>query len=536
MKNMMKILRFYPSLLVLTFRTILFRSLTIGIVDSKPLSSPTSTSTTTTSTSYSPVPSDLSLDQVIIIHRHGDRAQISRSLGSNYPESLHVTEKWKSLLPTEATCHLMRAAAVTAADLTATNISDITLDGSLYSGIDRHHIPYGQLTNKGAQQLLTLGRRLRQRYLHAFPTLFQRTGQSTGNHNPSNSHSLSGLMPSVTPALYLRSSHYCRTLQSIRCLLIGLFQPNAVKILKDRKGDEHSHTTTSTTTTTWSLTRERLVALPFINTIAGHLEETIYPQSSTSCLAIAERKKELVSRQLLRKKIRGFDSIEKKVMTILGYSNADEINWLIVKEVLQTHLVHNIHYIEGLDEKDMVKIDEVATFIWSVMYHDQEMNRLSIGRFLCELLQDMESYQDRRFLIYSGHDSTLVPILCGLDVFDDVFPDYASYIALEVASGRSNGVKYIRLIYNDKILALPAALDRKRAQLKLSPRSIDRKAGNELEKSGWARLEDFTSVLSSMALTKEQYKRDCELAIRRDEEQKVRLKLKEELAAGLPVN
>eukprot|EP00981_Chlorochromonas_danica_P002339 scaffold453_cov187-Ochromonas_danica.AAC.9 len=417
MKNMMKILRFYPSLLVLTFRTILFRSLTIGIVDSKPLSSPTSTSTTTTSTSYSPVPSDLSLDQVIIIHRHGDRAQISRSLGSNYPESLHVTEKWKSLLPTEATCHLMRAAAVTAADLTATNISDITLDGSLYSGIDRHHIPYGQLTNKGAQQLLTLGRRLRQRYLHAFPTLFQRTGQSTGNHNPSNSHSLSGLMPSVTPALYLRSSHYCRTLQSIRCLLIGLFQPNAVKILKDRKGDEHSHTTTSTTTTTWSLTRERLVALPFINTIAGHLEETIYPQSSTSCLAIAERKKELVSRQLLH-----------------------------------------------------------------------------------------------------------------------VFPDYASYIALEVASGRSNGVKYIRLIYNDKILALPAALDRKRAQLKLSPRSIDRKAGNELEKSGWARLEDFTSVLSSMALTKEQYKRDCELAIRRDEEQKVRLKLKEELAAGLPVN
>lgn len=36
--------------------------------------------------------------------------------------------------------------------------------------------------------------------------------------------------------------------------------------------------------------------------------------------------------------------------------------------------------------------------------------------------------------IYSAHDSTLVPILCALGIYDDHWPDYASSILIEFAS------------------------------------------------------------------------------------------------------
>ena len=35
-------------------------------------------------------------------------------------------------------------------------------------------------------------------------------------------------------------------------------------------------------------------------------------------------------------------------------------------------------------------------------------------------------------LIYSGHDSTLVPLLCALGIYSDEWPPYATYVALEI--------------------------------------------------------------------------------------------------------
>ena len=50
---------------------------------------------------YTSVPDGLQLQNLIIIHRHGDRAQISRSLGENFPEDSTITNIWKEKLPDE---------------------------------------------------------------------------------------------------------------------------------------------------------------------------------------------------------------------------------------------------------------------------------------------------------------------------------------------------------------------------------------------------------------------------------------------------
>ena len=57
-------------------------------------------------------------------------------------------------------------------------------------------------------------------------------------------------------------------------------------------------------------------------------------------------------------------------------------------------------------------------------------------------------------LIYSGHDSTLVPLLCALGLYDDTWPPYASFLTLEFVTHKENGLKYVRATYNDQDLPM----------------------------------------------------------------------------------
>lgn len=54
------------------------------------------------------------------------------------------------------------------------------------------------------------------------------------------------------------------------------------------------------------------------------------------------------------------------------------------------------------------------------------MNRLAMGRFWYDLFEDLELQKDKKMnpinnpkiFIYSGHDSTLVPLLCSLGLYE----------------------------------------------------------------------------------------------------------------------
>jgi hypothetical protein len=65
-----------------------------------------------------------------------------------------------------------------------------------------------------------------------------------------------------------------------------------------------------------------------------------------------------------------------------------------------------------------------------------------------------------KLFVYSGHDSTLVPFLCALGVYDDRWPPYASNLQIEVAEGQvSEGPRglWVRVLFNDKEMQLPGA-------------------------------------------------------------------------------
>lgn len=57
------------------------------------------------------IPQQLDLKSVLIIHRHGDRSQIGRSLGPSFPESDETAKFWHSKMPDDVQLQKMKLCA-----------------------------------------------------------------------------------------------------------------------------------------------------------------------------------------------------------------------------------------------------------------------------------------------------------------------------------------------------------------------------------------------------------------------------------------
>lgn len=369
---------------------------------------------------YDAIPEHLSLTNVVVIHRHGDRSQISREIGPNFPETSDIKEIWTSKLPVDTTMMTMAAAAHVPTDVLSLNV-----EKAIYTGWDEKNIPYGQLTELGAHQLMNIGRELRRRYV--------------GSLLPLESFDASTL-------LYCRSTNFCRTIQSIRSLLSGLLKVD---------GDDYSSMRSSQ-------------QLPVILSRAKK-DETMFPGADGPCSAMTERRAEIFAESLMESSIPNYSELEQKMRDVLGYG--DRVSWLPIKEILTCYEAHGIKFPEGakrscvqsapmnfcttnvhlvclgITDSDADRVTDLAGWMWGTMYNDDALNRLAIGRFLRELLDvvhsavfnlptpppsssfsflpstplrtsSLELEEHAKMMIFSGHDSTLVPVLCALGIYD----------------------------------------------------------------------------------------------------------------------
>jgi hypothetical protein len=70
---------------------------------------------------------------------------------------------------------------------------------------------------------------------------------------------------------------------------------------------------------------------------------------------------------------------------------------------------------------------------------NQEMKRLKGGPFVKEMVEHFDSVADktisppnRKVFMYSGHDTTVAPVLHSLGVFNMIAPPYASMVVVEL--------------------------------------------------------------------------------------------------------
>ncbi|CAN0059608.1 unnamed protein product [Laminaria digitata] len=106
--------------------------------------------------------------------------------------------------------------------------------------------------------------------------------------------------------------------------------------------------------------------------------------------------------------------------------------------------------------------------MWGRWFDNREMTRLSLGPFLSEVLTIIGARGNEsgvpeagmtstpKLAIFSGHDATLVPIMTALKIYEDVWPPYASYISLDIASDEQ-GARLVRVVFNGEEAVLPGA-------------------------------------------------------------------------------
>jgi hypothetical protein len=301
--------------------TSVVRKLFVGMVYMRPSLTLTKLSSSSSSQEpYQKPPADFVLKYVSVIHRHGDRAQISKHLGAAYPENDSITKKWKNLLPQEDTLQRLYAAA---------KHSSVTEESAyerskLYSGWDHNNSPYAQLTEIGAQQLIKVGSHLKTRY---FESLL---------------HSNDDLLP-----LYCRSTNMCRTIQSLRALLVGLSGSDVKPFTK----------------------------LPVIHS-RPRKEECMYGQADGRiCPPLARRRAELdthPARMPASSLVDTYEAFEARMQDVLQFPDG-KVRWMDATDVLTCHHAHGFNHIQGVSDEDVHRVSVIAAWIWGVIYQVRSM-------------------------------------------------------------------------------------------------------------------------------------------------------------------
>lgn len=88
------------------------------------------------------------------------------------------------------------------------------------------------------------------------------------------------------------------------------------------------------------------------------------------------------------------------------------------------------------------------------------LSKAGIAPLLADIMTALQSKvngheQTASLLLYSGHDTTLMPLLFALGAWDGLWPHYASVAIFELLSTPTPGGYAVRFVYNYKAVQLP---------------------------------------------------------------------------------
>lgn len=249
-------------------------------------------------------------------------------MGPKYPENENITSFWKSKLPVENSFRFM---AISASPNLLENDEE-KLVSNLYTGWDQSHKPYAQLTELGYTQLVAVGKELRRRYVGAF---------------------LPEKIEEATNYMYCRSTNICRTIQSLRSLLGGMYDNSDSYLLKKKEQDlkyanskrEKKNQSISKSHLNTNLTSQ---ILPYIHTRLK-LHETLFPHADGPCKSMTELRLKLYHHHLNASAISRWGSLEKRMIHLIGSTNRKIgwLTWLNILDVFTAFQAHNVSFPAG---------------------------------------------------------------------------------------------------------------------------------------------------------------------------------------------
>ncbi|XP_042282251.1 lysophosphatidic acid phosphatase type 6 isoform X3 [Thunnus maccoyii] len=294
----------------------------------------------------------------------------------------------------------------------------------------------GQLTTVGMQQLYELGKRLRKRYIEeaAF------------------------LAPTFSPAeVYVRSTNIVRTIESAKCLVAGLFQQKQKEIV------------------------------PILTTEAE--SEILYPNYHGCKLLKILGSHRWAESSTLPDIAADLQSIQNA----LGIAAHQHVDFILIRDDMVARETHGLPCPPVLDTwRDIVEQRAVDMMCHIYEPSKSENLQLCVGPLLHMLLFNIEeklqgtsSEPNRKLFLYSAHDTTLIPCLMALGIFDMRWPPYAADVTLELHQHRQTNEAFIKVSYLGQDHLLPGC-------------------------SGvYCPLQEFKQALSAYSLSSELYQSLC---------------------------
>eukprot|EP01095_Lingulamoeba_sp_RSL-Kostka_P017545 TRINITY_DN9192_c0_g1_i1.p1 TRINITY_DN9192_c0_g1~~TRINITY_DN9192_c0_g1_i1.p1 ORF type:complete len:432 (-),score=133.86 TRINITY_DN9192_c0_g1_i1:86-1381(-) len=347
------------------------------------------------------------LIQVNTVIRHGDRTCIE-SPKSAYQESCWPgdTAQWDCELSYTSVPDLDSETTINSGALYRTKFSNV---GNIFQG----NCELGQLTSIGETQHQNNGKMLKSIYV------------DPGYLNSTYSED----------RIYVRADNYPRTIQSAQVLMNSMYPP-------------------PTSTDGNSIIRN-------INTRDDYYD-WIEP-NYRFCPIIADYNAELFSSSSYvghYEKIT--EPILKQASSILGrnYTGMRDINRL--NDCIVTHVCHQL----DVPIPEDLQTNIINEYNWNKVSQYQyptvtEYGRAGVGNLLNNILTNMQgrvsNTTDLEFVLLSGHDTTLTPMLIALGVWDGFWTPYASMIVFELYKYQGyNPPQYtVRMIYNGKEMNIP---------------------------------------------------------------------------------
>eukprot|EP00933_Yihiella_yeosuensis_P034489 TRINITY_DN27977_c0_g1_i1.p1 TRINITY_DN27977_c0_g1~~TRINITY_DN27977_c0_g1_i1.p1 ORF type:complete len:489 (+),score=67.49 TRINITY_DN27977_c0_g1_i1:96-1562(+) len=455
------------------------------------------------------------LRHVVVIHRHGDRCPGLPGTSGCSEEETEETKAWASLLPSPSLCQQLDNCIPVKSQAASDTL-------------DSYFPPFGMLTNRGMGQLFRLGRSLQARYCSP----------------PNVSDPVHSEHGSKVTAF---SSNYRRTQQSVQLCLAGFLTKAAPSEQKNGNSGQVSRDVDRMDQSIDSSTNDSMEATVEGGEIAGALAQIssgnvrtplIQVRADENCvinpfvrhpdmhrISVAMMESDQFREQEQRF---GLDSVRKELESKMPLFAASEgrhygsFKWLLATDSLLGYKFHpELPIPASLQDlcRHTDKAFEHLRWNFSEFYSEPTLLKLACGDILAETVQQMEACRANcntqtrssseivesateypSVAIYSGHDTTLMPVLVALGLWDGLWPPFASSLALELweskvqdSSDSTGSVSsrdpatckrhwYVRAVYNDAVVPFPCG------GLAVSPNL-------GVERDAYVLLEDFKRLV-----------------------------------------
>jgi len=248
----------------------------------------------------------------------------------------------------------------------------------------------GELTSLGANQLYALGHAFHHKYV-------------SGGFLPAKYH----------PKSYAgRSSDFHRTLQSAASFLYAVYPPeiNSAYDLPNR-----------------------FQPVP-VSTVPKDEDKLLVVDWARSCPAHIQQWDDVKASAAYRSKKTNSESLFSKLEGVVGFQvNMDNV--ISVRDTLLCYNAHNYTSFDGVTDAMMADLTDVAEWI-STHQLVNDTVRIEISTWMTSLSQYLASAVNGtttiKFAHFSGHDSTVMPALIALQLWDGKMIPYAAHIAVEL--------------------------------------------------------------------------------------------------------